>query len=124
MTPWTEVHPAPLFTGFPRQKYWSGLLFASLGALPNPRIELRLPPLAGGFFKAEPPGKPGGVTLSNLSLLNRTQRVMVGPPGLFWRMDTIKSEKLASQKFPGKWVADGVLRSLIFYFLYFLFWDG
>ena len=79
VTPWTKAHQAPLFTGFPRQKYWSELPFASPGDLPAPRIELRFPPLSGGFFKAEPPGKPGGVTLSNLSLLNRTQRVMVGP---------------------------------------------
>ena len=120
----TEAHQVPLFTGFPRQKYWSGLPFASLGGLHDPRIEFRFLPLAGGFFKAEPPGKPGGITLSNLSLLNRTQRVIGGPPVLFWRMETIISELLASQKFPCKWVVDGVLRSLIFSFLYFLFWDG
>ena len=39
--------------GFPRQEYWSGLLFPSPGNLPNPRIEpvsLRAPALTGGFF--------------------------------------------------------------------------
>ena len=26
-TPWTEAHQASLFTGLPRQEYWSGLPF-------------------------------------------------------------------------------------------------
>ena len=38
--------------------YWSGLPFPSPGALPNPGIEPTSPALAGGFFTAEPPGKP------------------------------------------------------------------
>ena len=25
MTPWTVAHQAPLFLGFPRQEYWSGI---------------------------------------------------------------------------------------------------
>ena len=32
-TPWTIAHQAPLFMGFPRQEYWSGLPFL-LGDLP------------------------------------------------------------------------------------------
>ena len=28
-TPWTVARQAPLFMGFPRQEYWSGLLFPS-----------------------------------------------------------------------------------------------
>ena len=31
--------------GFARQEYWSGLLFPSLGDLPNPGIELTSPAL-------------------------------------------------------------------------------
>ena len=27
VTPWTVAYQAPLSTGFPRQEYWSGLLF-------------------------------------------------------------------------------------------------
>ena len=54
MTPWTVAHHAPLSMGFPRQEYWSGLLFPSLGDLPDPGIELMFPALAGGFFMAEP----------------------------------------------------------------------
>ena len=41
-----------------RQDYWSGLPRPSPGDLPNPGIELTTPEWAGGFFTAEPPGKP------------------------------------------------------------------
>ena len=47
-TPWT-----PLSMRFPRQEYWSGLSFPSLGDLPSPGIapsSLTAPALAGGFF--------------------------------------------------------------------------
>ena len=47
--------------GFSRQEYWSGLPFPSPGDLPDPGMEtesLVSPALAGGFFTAEPPGKP------------------------------------------------------------------
>ena len=57
----TVARQAPLLMGFPRQEYWSGLLFPSPGHLPDPGIELKslVPPaLAGGFFTTEPPGKP------------------------------------------------------------------
>ena len=32
--PWTVAHQVPLTMGFPRQEYWSGLLFALSGDLP------------------------------------------------------------------------------------------
>ena len=35
------AHQAPLFTGFSRQEYWSGLPFPSPGDLPDPGIEPR-----------------------------------------------------------------------------------
>ena len=44
--------------GFPRQEYWSGLPFPSLGDLPDPGIGPTSPELAGGFFTTAPPGKP------------------------------------------------------------------
>ena len=44
--------------GFPRQDYWSGLPFPSLGDLPDPGIKPRSPTLVGRFFTTEPPGKP------------------------------------------------------------------
>ena len=40
--PWTVACRAPLSMGFPRQEYWSGLLFPSPGDLPDPGIELAL----------------------------------------------------------------------------------
>ena len=42
-TPWTVAHQVPLFMRFPRQGYWSGLLFSSPGDLPDPRIKLMSP---------------------------------------------------------------------------------
>ena len=44
--------------GFPRQQYWSGLLFPSPRTLHNPGFELESSVLAGGFFTTEPRGKP------------------------------------------------------------------
>ena len=58
VTPWTVAHQSPLSMGFPRQDYWSGLPFSSPGDLPYPGIKPESPALAGGFFTAEPPGKP------------------------------------------------------------------
>ena len=56
VTPWTAVHPAPPFMGFPRQEFCSGLPFPSPGTLPYPGTEPTFPALAGGFFTTEPPG--------------------------------------------------------------------
>ena len=44
--------------GLPRQVNWSELPFPSLGDLPDSGIEPTSPASAGGFFTAEPPGKP------------------------------------------------------------------
>ena len=38
-TTWTVAHQPPLFMEFPRQEYWSGLPFPSLGDLPDPGIK-------------------------------------------------------------------------------------
>ena len=58
MTVWTVACPTPLSMGFPRQEYCSGVQGPPLGDLPDPGTELASPVLAGGFFTAEPPGKP------------------------------------------------------------------
>ena len=60
-TPWTVACKAPLSMGFPRQEYWSGLLFPLPGDLPSPGIELVFPSLIGGFFISEPVGKPAAL---------------------------------------------------------------
>ena len=52
-TPWTVACQAPLSMGFPRQEYWSGLLFPSPGDLPDPGIEPRSPAL-----QADLPSEP------------------------------------------------------------------
>ena len=52
-TLWTLVCQTPLFMGFPRQEYWSGLSFPSPGDLLNPGIKpmsLTSPALVGRFF--------------------------------------------------------------------------
>ena len=60
-TPGTVAHQAPLSMGFSQQEYWSGVPFPPLGDLPDPGIKFMspvAPALTGGFFTAEPPGKP------------------------------------------------------------------
>ena len=57
-TPETIAHQAPLYMGFSRQEYWSGLPYPSPGDLPDPRIEPMFPALLDRFFTSEPPGKP------------------------------------------------------------------
>ena len=57
VTPWTAAHQAPLSMGFSRQECWSGLPFPLPGDL-DPGIQPESPALAGGFFTAEPAGKP------------------------------------------------------------------
>ena len=47
---------APLFMGFFRQKYWSGLPFPSPEDLPDPGIEARSPALQADSLPTEPPG--------------------------------------------------------------------
>ena len=60
-TLWTVTHRASLSMGFSWQEHWSGLPFPPSGHLPDPRIgpaSSAAPPLAGGFFTPELPGKP------------------------------------------------------------------
>ena len=57
-TLWNVAHQAPPSMEFPRQEHWSGLPFPSPGYLPDLGIEPRSPALTGGFFTAEPRGKP------------------------------------------------------------------
>ena len=42
-TLWTVAHQAPLFVGFSRQEYWSGLPCPPPGDLPDPRTESTSP---------------------------------------------------------------------------------
>ena len=59
-TPWTVPCQAPLFMGFSRQKYWSGLPCPPPGDLPDPGIKPgspATPVLPGKFFTMGPPEK-------------------------------------------------------------------
>ena len=56
-TQWAVAGQAPLFMGFPRQKYQSGLPFPSPGDLPNPEIEPVSPALGDVFLTTELLGK-------------------------------------------------------------------
>ena len=57
-TPWTITCQAPLFLGFSRQEYQSGLPCPPPGNLSHPGTEPASPALAGRFFTTELPGKP------------------------------------------------------------------
>ena len=61
------ISQVPLFMGFPKKEYWSGLPFPSPGDLPEARIKPASPALAGGFFTIEPPGE----SISSVQLLSR-----------------------------------------------------
>ena len=56
--PWTIAHQAPLFMGFSRQEYWSGLPFPSPGDLLNPGIKPGSPTVQADFLPSVSPGKP------------------------------------------------------------------
>ena len=49
-TLWTIAHQAPLFVGFSRQAYWSGLPCPPSGDLPKPGDLTCVSCIAGGFF--------------------------------------------------------------------------
>ena len=53
----TVACQAPQPMGFSRQEYWSGLLFPSLGDLPDPGIEPGSLALQADSLQSEPPGK-------------------------------------------------------------------
>ena len=56
--PRTVAYQAPPSMGFPRQEYWSGLPFPSLGDLPKPGIKPGSLALQIDTLPYEPPGKP------------------------------------------------------------------
>ena len=58
VTPQTIVQQATVSMGFSRQEYWSELPCPPPGDLPKSKIGSTSPALAGGFFTAEPSGKP------------------------------------------------------------------
>ena len=70
VTLWTVAHQVPLFMGFSRQEYWSGLPFSPPGDLPDLGLELSSPvspALKADSLPAESLGKP---VLCIYSILN------------------------------------------------------
>ena len=57
---------------FPRQEYWSRLLFPSPGDLPDPGTESGSPALQSDSLLNEPPGKPTFVFNSVLNVKRNT----------------------------------------------------
>ena len=57
-TPWTVACKAPLFMGFPRQEYWSGLPFSTTRDLSSPPRDQNLVSCIAGGFTTGPPRKP------------------------------------------------------------------
>ena len=72
-TPWTAALQAPLFMGFSRQEYWSGMPSPSPGDLPNPGIEPGSPALQADALPSEPPGKPYIIFEISAKLMNAFQ---------------------------------------------------
>ena len=62
VTPWTVTCQTPLFMGFSKQDYWSGLPFPPPGDFPDSGIKPKSPELVGRFFTIEQPGKPSGIS--------------------------------------------------------------
>ena len=58
VTPWTVAHQAPLFMGFFKQEYWSGLPCPPPGDPPDSEIESRSPALQADSLPSEPQEKP------------------------------------------------------------------
>ena len=58
VTTWTVAHQAPLYVGFPRQEYWTGLPLPSLGDLSNPGMEPGSATLAGDSLPLSHQGSP------------------------------------------------------------------
>ena len=59
--PWTVAHQAPLFLGFSRQEYYSGLPFPSAVDLPDPGIELMSPAWQVDSLPLSHQGSPEGL---------------------------------------------------------------
>ena len=57
VTPWNAGYQAPLFMGFSRQEYWSGLPFPSPGDSPDSGIESGSPALQADSLPIELRGK-------------------------------------------------------------------
>ena len=72
-TPWTVACRAPLFMGFSRQEYWSGLPFSSPGDLPDPGIKLFSPVSQADSLPFEPQGSPVLLSYRKYKMVGRAR---------------------------------------------------
>ena len=91
LTPSTVARLLPLFMGFYRQEYWSGLPFSSPGGRPDPGNRSMSPVLGGRFFTIWAIGKPQtGLYNSQIfhsSTVSYTAAQVVAP----WKMYLVMS---------------------------------
>ena len=78
VTPWTVAHQAPLSLGFPRQEYWSGLPFPSLGDLPDQGIEPTSPAMQADALLLESHNLGSAPSHPRLKLFLQTMLGTVG----------------------------------------------
>ena len=67
---WTVAHQSPLSMEFPRQEYWSGLLFSSLGNLPHPGIKPESPAAPAAQADSLPLSHMGSLAYIHMYLIN------------------------------------------------------
>ena len=92
VTLWTVICQAPLFMGFSRQEYWSGLPCAPPGDPPNPEIKPKCPALQVDSLQSEPPGKPKNTGVGSLSLLQGTFPTQNSNSGFALQADSLLAE--------------------------------
>ena len=95
------AHQAPLPMGFPRQEYWSGLLFPSPGDFPDPGIKftsLVSPALAGRFFITSTTWE---THLTNMHIFKLKFPIILHTLSSNWPSKTIK-EIQEAMTLPGK----------------------
>ena len=104
-SPCTAACHAPLFMGFSRQEYWSGLPFPTPGDLADPGMEpmsLASSALAGGFFTSTSTTWEALLLSSKVCMLSRFSHVQLC--GTLW---TVTARRLCLWDSPGKNVRVG-----------------
>ena len=108
VTPWAVALQALLSVGFPRQEYWSGLLFPSPGDLPDPGIKPLSPALQVDSLATEPPENPCTLILiySKTKVYTKAPSSEAVVPNLFGTRDQFHGRQFFSQTGMGGWPQD------------------
>ena len=78
-TLWTIAQQAPLFMGFSRQEYWSGLPYPLPGDLPDSQIEPTSPALQVDSLPTQSPGKPISQLYTNTKWKVKKKKRVISP---------------------------------------------